>query len=73
MNPKDTRLTFEAIEGARDKLSQEQYAALLQWADGQKYADIARHLDIPQGTVKSRINRGRTAVAKFSAERTNAG
>ncbi len=37
-----------------------------------EYLEIARHLEIPEGTVKSRINRGRSALAKIVSRRLRA-
>lgn len=49
------------------RLSREHYDVLRLLAEGREYLEIAAIIGVPLGTVRSRINRGRTALAKLSA------
>lgn len=58
-----TRLdVVEALERLRDRQPQVVEAVVLRDLMGLEYAEIAERLDVPLGTVKSRINKGRTAL-----------
>jgi RNA polymerase sigma-70 factor (ECF subfamily) len=53
------------IQAGLEKLSPElKEAVILRDIQGFAYQEIANWLDIPEGTVKSRINRGRVELAK---------
>ena len=55
----------ELLQAALDSLPQEMRVPLLLSAvEGQRYEDIAEALELPVGTVKSRISRGRLALKK---------
>lgn len=59
------RMTVEDIVGAMDTLPRE-FAAVVQMSDaeGMDYQEIADALDIPIGTVRSRLHRGRRLLRK---------
>jgi RNA polymerase sigma-70 factor (ECF subfamily) len=48
-------------------------AIILKEIQGQKYEEVAEILDLPVGTVKSRINRGRIQLAKILKDRKESG
>jgi RNA polymerase sigma-70 factor (ECF subfamily) len=55
-----------ALEQALARLSPElREAVILRDLQGLDYREIADTLDIPEGTVKSRINRGRAELGKL--------
>ncbi|MBM3738644.1 MAG: RNA polymerase sigma factor [Acidobacteria bacterium] len=59
------RETSEALQAALGKLSPElREAVVLRDLEELEYREIAEALRIPEGTVKSRINRGRAELAK---------
>ncbi len=65
----DTRLesreTSEVLQAALQKLSPElREAVVLRDLEELEYREIAQALKVPEGTVKSRINRGRAELAK---------
>ena len=60
-----TRETQELVQKALQKLSPElREAVILRDLQDMDYRDIALALKVPEGTVKSRINRGRTELAR---------
>jgi RNA polymerase sigma-70 factor (ECF subfamily) len=66
MPEQGARLDFEDMLGALRKLSPEQReVVLLIGAEGMSYEDTAEVCGITVGTVKSRINRGRTRLAEL--------
>jgi RNA polymerase sigma-70 factor (ECF subfamily) len=56
------RVLMEAVHSLPDDLKQ---AVLLRDIEEMTYQEIAALLSIPEGTVKSRINRGRIELAKL--------
>jgi RNA polymerase sigma factor (sigma-70 family) len=59
------REASEILQGALQKLSPElREAVILRDLQGLEYREIADILHIPEGTVKSRLNRGRTELAR---------
>lgn len=61
----DDRLTLNAVRAAMDHLPEDERMVLyLVCIEGLSYAETAASLDIPQGTVMSRLSRARLALAK---------
>lgn len=61
-----TRETQELVQRALQKLSPElREAVILRDIQDMDYREIALALKVPEGTVKSRINRGRTELARL--------
>ncbi|MAN99375.1 RNA polymerase sigma factor [uncultured Roseovarius sp.] len=61
----DDRLTLNAVCAAMGHLPEDQRMVLhLVCIEGLSYAETASTLDIPQGTVMSRLSRARLALAK---------
>ncbi|MEU5264005.1 RNA polymerase sigma factor [Amycolatopsis sp. NPDC021455] len=58
----DADTAVRALAGELDKISRRQRDVLYLYAAGLTYADIATALDIPIGTVMSRLNRARTRL-----------
>ena len=55
----------ELLQAALQKLSPElREAVILRDLEELEYREIARVLDVPEGTVKSRLNRGRAELAR---------
>ena len=64
-NPEDEiarRETLRALEAALEKLSSEHRVVLALRAAGLEYEEIATELDLPVGTIRSRLNRARRAL-----------
>ncbi len=62
----ESRETKEMVHKALQKLSPElREAVILRDLQDMDYRDIAQVLKVPEGTVKSRINRGRTELARL--------
>ena len=60
------REASEVLQGALAKLSPElREAVILRDLEGMEYREIAGTLGVPEGTVKSRLNRGRTELARI--------
>jgi RNA polymerase sigma-70 factor (ECF subfamily) len=60
------REASEVLQSALQKLSPElREAVILRDLQEMEYREIAQVLDIPEGTVKSRINRGRTELGRL--------
>lgn len=60
----EAKLALNEAEKALDTLPEDQRAVLLLvCVDGLSYAEAAQALDVPKGTVMSRLARGRTALA----------
>lgn len=61
----DDRLMLQKVQAAMTTLSEEQRAVMhLVCVEGLSYAEAAVTLDIPTGTVMSRLSRARIALAK---------
>ena len=61
-----SREAREAVHTALQKLSPElREAVILRDLQDMDYRDIAVSLKVPEGTVKSRINRGRAELARL--------
>jgi RNA polymerase sigma-70 factor (ECF subfamily) len=61
----DDRLMLQSVQAAMRALPDEQRAVLnLVCVEGLSYAETAQTLDIPQGTVMSRLNRARRALGE---------
>jgi RNA polymerase sigma-70 factor (ECF subfamily) len=58
----DAGTAIRALAGELDKISRRQRDVLYLYAAGLTYADIATALNIPIGTVMSRLNRARTRL-----------
>lgn len=58
----DAGTAIRALAGELDKVPRRQRDVLYLYAAGLTYAEIATALDIPIGTVMSRLNRGRTRL-----------
>jgi len=56
-------------DGLRDLSPELKEAIILRDIEGMAYQDIAELLRVPEGTVKSRINRGRLELAKLLMKR----
>jgi RNA polymerase sigma-70 factor (ECF subfamily) len=70
----EARLTFEAVGAFVDRLPEEQRSVLiLNTIEGLSYKEIAAALDLPVGTVTSRIARARIALRAFVNGETGAG
>jgi len=60
------REASEVLDAALQKLSPElREAVILRDLQEMEYREIAQVLDIPEGTVKSRINRGRAELGRL--------
>ena len=59
----ENRLHLAEVRRAMDALPEDQRAVLmLICVDGMRYRDVAEALEIPEGTVMSRLSRGRAAL-----------
>jgi RNA polymerase sigma-70 factor, ECF subfamily len=59
------REASELLQAALQKLSPElREAVILRDLEEMEYREIAQSLNVPEGTVKSRLNRGRAELAK---------
>ena len=64
VNPADLNATLWSVSEAMDKLPEEQRLAVaLVLVEGLSYKEAAELLEIPMGTLTSRLARGRTALA----------
>jgi RNA polymerase sigma-70 factor (ECF subfamily) len=60
------REASEVLQGALAKLSPElRETVILRDLEGMEYREIAESLGVPEGTVKSRLNRGRAELARI--------
>jgi RNA polymerase sigma-70 factor (ECF subfamily) len=61
-----SRLELRDLERAMAKLPEEQRSAiLLVGLEGMRYEEVAAVLDVPVGTIRSRLSRGREALRKL--------
>ena len=66
----EQREASQFLERGLQSLSPElKEAIILRDIEGMTYQDIADLLNVPEGTVKSRINRGRIELAKLLTKR----
>ena len=56
-------------EGFNHLSSEIRMAIILRDIQGKKYEEIAEIMDLPLGTIKSRVNRGRLQLAKILKEK----
>jgi RNA polymerase sigma-70 factor, ECF subfamily len=64
VNPSDLNTTLWSVSEAMDKLPEEQRLAVaLVLVEGLSYKEASQLLEIPMGTLTSRLARGRTALA----------
>lgn len=67
-SPEDTLLSTEKRELIMNMLSElpdhHRIPLIMYYSEGMAYEDIAKALDLPIGTVKSRINRARTTLTE---------
>jgi RNA polymerase sigma factor (sigma-70 family) len=64
VSPVDTHTSLWSVSEAMDKLPEEQRLAVaLVLVEGLSYKEAAQLLEIPMGTLTSRLARGRTALA----------
>jgi RNA polymerase sigma-70 factor (ECF subfamily) len=56
-------------DGLRSLSPELKEAIILRDIEGMAYQDISEMLSVPEGTVKSRINRGRLELAKLLVKR----
>jgi len=70
MKPRNARekWTADTILLYKGDLLKEQYVALMLWTAGRSYGQIANELQIPLGTVKSRVSRGCRNINKIRAK-----
>ncbi len=60
------REASEVLQGALQKLSPElRETVILRDLEELEYREIAQVLNVPEGTVKSRLNRGRAELARI--------
>ena len=63
-NKGENQFVMDDIREAMDKLSEEYYVPFTMYFEGYKYHEIAEHLSIPIGTVKTRIHVARKSLKK---------
>ena len=68
------REASELLQGALQKLSPElRETVILRDVEELEYREIAQVLNVPEGTVKSRLNRGRAELARLLRRHRTAG
>lgn len=76
-SPEESMLTQESKkivwEGFNHLSSEIRMAVILRDIQGKKYEEIAETMELPLGTVKSRVNRGRLQLAKILKEKKERG
>jgi RNA polymerase sigma factor (sigma-70 family) len=69
VNPTDLNASLWSVSEAMDKLPEEQRLAVaLVLVEGLSYKEAAEVLEVPMGTLTSRLARGRTALAAALGE-----
>lgn len=63
-NQGENKFVMEDINLALSKLSEDYYVPFSMYFEGYKYHEISEHLDIPIGTVKTRIHIARKVMKK---------
>lgn len=63
-NQGESKFIMDDIKNALDKLPQEYFVPFTMYFEGHKYHEIAEHLTIPIGTVKTRIHVARKLLKK---------
>ena len=63
-NQGESKFILDDIRNALESLSDEYYVPFTMYFDGHKYHEIAEHLTIPIGTVKTRIHVARKLLKK---------
>ncbi len=63
-NAGENKFVMEDIKGAMAELSDEYYIPFSMYFEGYKYHEISEHLQIPIGTVKTRIHVARRTMKK---------
>ncbi|SKB37491.1 RNA polymerase sigma-70 factor, ECF subfamily [Sphingobacterium nematocida] len=58
-NKGESKFVMEDIQGALSKLPESNYKAFTMFVEGYKYNEIADYLQVPEGTVKTRIHMAR--------------
>ena len=58
-------LQLQEVLKSLDEIREEEKNALLLYAEGYKYHEIAKAMHVPQGTIKSRIHFAREHIKKF--------
>lgn len=59
------KYTVDQVFTYKDLLPNSFYNVMLLWAEGKSYQQIANELNIPIGTVKSRVNRSSKKIDQF--------
>lgn len=65
MNAGEGKLALADIQNALSRLPKNYYDPFMQYFEGYKYEEIAEHLQIPIGTVKTRIHMARHMLKKM--------
>ena len=63
-NGGEQKFVMDDIKKALNSLQQEYYVPFTMYFEGYKYHEIAEHLEIPIGTVKTRIHVARKLLKK---------